>query len=359
MTAADAKSSPIPGIRRPEGGTEWDGIYGFVELRDGQIWAFGGTAHMGLAESFIRRVDRLRAEELFRADNTDSRQDEPGAAVPPRPVRPEVPITQIVEEPDGNLLVFAYDEVYRVDPKFARWTKIHQLRIGYRAGRPDAVGDYPSLTAVHRLDGDRLLCSTAVDGLVLIDGDRETHATLPGQLGVERVSRIEATVAGTLVAGQGDESPLWRFAAGAWREVDFDPGREGQPPTLAPVPLAAGGRAVRVRATLPWGDGDLLLATDEGLRRFDRRAGTLGPAPVPEPGRDVERLARDGLGRLWLAGAGLWMLAPGAAAPESLGPVPMIGQGGCGALAADPDRPDGIIAGLGDRGVVFLRVARP
>ena len=47
----------------------WPGVYGFTELRDGQVWAHGGTMHMGSVEGFIWRVHRGKAEELYGLDN--------------------------------------------------------------------------------------------------------------------------------------------------------------------------------------------------------------------------------------------------------------------------------------------------
>ena len=46
----------------------WSGIYGFTELRDGQVWAYGGTVHFG-SDGFIGRVDRGQGEALYRLDN--------------------------------------------------------------------------------------------------------------------------------------------------------------------------------------------------------------------------------------------------------------------------------------------------
>ena len=62
---AEGTSHSIPGIKKGEYDNEWEGVYGFVELRDGQVWAYGGLSHMDIDEAFIRRVDRGMAEEIF------------------------------------------------------------------------------------------------------------------------------------------------------------------------------------------------------------------------------------------------------------------------------------------------------
>jgi hypothetical protein len=42
-----------------------DGVYGFVALRDGQVWALGGTVHMGLGSAAITRVDEAAPHPLY------------------------------------------------------------------------------------------------------------------------------------------------------------------------------------------------------------------------------------------------------------------------------------------------------
>ena len=60
----------------PDDENSWEGIYGFVERADGQVWAFGGTSHMGLNSAFITRVDQPNPRRLF-AYETPADQDKP------------------------------------------------------------------------------------------------------------------------------------------------------------------------------------------------------------------------------------------------------------------------------------------
>src|SRR5207253_3837690 len=106
---------------------------------------------------------------------------------------------------------------------------------------------------------------------------------------------------------------------------------------------------------ISWTEGHLLLATDEGMRVYEKASGKLLPAPLPEPGRPVKLLCRDGLGRLWLAGEGLWMLGRDGRTLHSLDSLPMMGRTEVAALASDAKHADGIVASLGERGVLFVR----
>ena len=148
---SSGKRQSIAGIKRrnEEAGEGWDGVYGFIELRDGQVWAYGGVSHMGFNEAFIRRVDKGKAEELLRSDNSAAIKARMERRNTPKPDRPKLPITHMIEGRDGSLLVFAYSDIFRTDTKLNRWTKLHELDIQYRWGRPDAVGSYPSVSAVH------------------------------------------------------------------------------------------------------------------------------------------------------------------------------------------------------------------
>ena len=115
-------------------------------------------------------------------------------------------------------------------------------------------------------------------------------------------------------------------------------------------------KALQVHDALAWKEGELLLATDHGLRVFERSTGKTQPAPIPKPDGPVKFVGRDGLGRLWLAGEGLWMFEPATGKLHTASSLPMIGQTEPTALAADPDHSDGIILALGQRGVVFVRI---
>lgn len=484
----------------------WDGIYGFAELPDGQVWAHGGTMHMGFTRGSIRRIDGPKVEPLYRYGNADAWEGHEDEKEIPEPGHPYLPITHILPDRDGKLLVFSYSQIYRVDPGLEGWSKVHTVQIRYRPGRPDAVGSYPSIVAIHPL-GDRLLCATAIDGYVEVAGDKEIPRARPGQIGLERARRIVGSAEGTLFLPRDPGEPPWRrgpggweaaalapepgeprvegaepswgvmvgpggtvytasaadwthgtrttarriggksevlgheksglhvascfitpdgtlwnassgkllrFADGAWVEVADLPGADPGGPQIEPegekegafrlvdnslevgqglqalggdgppwllldggysqllrlahgpgfddpkldaVEVVEGADPLEVLDAIPWSEGELLLATDKGLRRFDIATGEVRPAGLPAPDRPVASLARDGHGRVWLGGEGLWLVDGDGGGLRDLGDLPMIGRTAVATMAADPEHRDGVILSLGPRGVVHLRVA--
>ena len=77
---------------------------------------------------------------------------------------PSRPITHVVEEDDG-LLVVAYSDVFRVDKALKSWKRVATLKIQYRWGRPDAIWSYPAVRAVHppRHAGEPYVLATVAD----------------------------------------------------------------------------------------------------------------------------------------------------------------------------------------------------
>jgi hypothetical protein len=198
----------------------WRGVYGFIELRDGQVWEYGGTSHMGVNDGEIVRVDGpepklLHAFHFF---------GDPG------PGSPRLPFTHIREE-DGGLLVFSYHEVFRVDRALTAWKQVGTFLIGYRWGRPDAVGAYPAVKAVHppARPGEPYMIATIADGYVAWSGDRTTPHEITGQLGAEDVDRIENTAEGTIVFESDDWLPPWRLGVKGWEVTELAPPVEPDP----------------------------------------------------------------------------------------------------------------------------------
>ena len=144
-----------------------------------------------------------------------------------------------------------------------------------------------------------------------------------------------------------DQSQLLRLAHG--------PGF--QDPKLDKIKVAEGNAVLKVRDAIPWSEGTLLLATDKGLRLFDTATDRVRPSPLRAPDRPVASLTRDGLGRVWLGGEGLWLVDPDGKTLHDVGALPMIGRTPVVTIAADPGNRDGVILSLGARGVVFVRVA--
>jgi streptogramin lyase len=198
-----------------------DGVYGFVELPDGQIWAYGGMMHLGLTTGFIARVDRGKLEQLGHYGRIpESKPDAP-------PKLPRYPITHIIPDPKGDdLLVFAYSDLFRVDTKLTNWKHLGTIEIRYRSGRPDAMGTYPALRKVIPV-GDKsgdLICTTARDGLLRIKEGQVTRYIVPGQIGDDWIDTIIPASDTSLVVGSG----LWRYTGGSWQTTSlYPPGQPG------------------------------------------------------------------------------------------------------------------------------------
>jgi hypothetical protein len=207
-----------PPPRKPDDKAFWEGVYGLIELRDGQIWVFGGSSHMGLDSGYLTRVDGPEPHPLY----TSEPPGEPGNE--PDPGRPMMPITHVVEENDG-LLVFSYSDVFQVDKELKSWKKLATLPIQYRWGRPDAVGSYPSVRTVHRpiRDGEPYVLATGGDGFVLLEGTKATSHSLPGQLGALRVSGVEDTSEGLLFFECDDRLPPWTLRESGWEVASLAP----------------------------------------------------------------------------------------------------------------------------------------
>ena len=122
------------------------------------------------------------------------------------------------------------------------------------------------------------------------------------------------------------------------------------------MPLIEGCQRLKVRDAISWSRGEVLLATDRGLRTFAIDGGKISTPPLNTGGRAVSHLVRDGRGRLWLGGEGLAVLAADGKTLHPLDALPMLGRSKVVAVAADPAHPDGAIAAVEGRGVVFVRV---
>jgi len=131
-----------------------------------------------------------------------------------------------------------------------------------------------------------------------------------------------------------------------------------QEPRLEVVPLVEAGQSARlkVRDAIAWSKGELLLATDRGLRTLAIDGGKIAVPPLYAGGRQVSRLVRDRAGRLWLGGDGLAVLDADGKTLHALDELPMLGRSKIEALAADPGNAGGAIAAVGERGVLFVRV---
>jgi hypothetical protein len=98
-----------------------------------------------------------------------------------------------------------------------------------------------------------------------------------------------------------------------------------------------------IRAALPLPDGQLMVSTDKNLLTVDPCTLKATKSALLRPGQKVGAMAHDGLGRLWLAGDGLWMVEPGGPKVHALDLGPALGRIYFTAMARDPDRPDAVL----------------
>ncbi|AGA27923.1 hypothetical protein [Singulisphaera acidiphila] len=214
-TIAEIKPPPP---RKPDDKAFWEGVYGLIELRDGQVWAFGGTSHMGVDSGYLTRVDGPEPHTLYRSEPPHDQE------FGNDPRRPMMPITHVVEENDG-LLVFSDNDVFRVDKKLKAWKKLATLPIQGRWGRPDAVGSYPSVRTVHppSREGEPYVLATVGDGYVLLEGTKVIPRGLPGQIGASNVSKIMNTSEGTFFFEGDDRLPAWTLRENGWEVASLAP----------------------------------------------------------------------------------------------------------------------------------------
>lgn len=224
-------SRNLAGIR-----DHWDGVYGFVELRDGQVWAYGGSSHMGFNSASFARTDGAAARMLVSIEPPRElqREPEPESRPEPRPSRPRMPITHVFQE-EGGLLVVSYSDVFRVDKELTSWKWVATLDLEYRWGRPDAVGAYPAVCAVNppRRSGEPYVLATIGDGYLALEAEKVTPRALPGQLGAADVVRIENSSEGTLCFEEDTQNPVWRLGSKGWEIASLAPPLELDPADAA------------------------------------------------------------------------------------------------------------------------------
>ncbi len=233
---------------------------------------------------------------------------------------------------DGQLLVFAYSNIYHVDTGLKEWTRDEPLRIRYLAGRPDAVGVYPSIVG----DPSPRRPPALRDGRRWLRVDRPTARPRPAPCRASSGStarwRIAGSAEGTLFSPRDDREPTWRLGAGGWEIADLAPPcelvpddpvsgtirqqadvgrdtRDGRPRGTVYTVSATGWRPAR-RTTARRVGGKV-----RGPRAERPRSGCLVPCFITPDGGPVERLVRrpdagsptaDGEGVAALPGGDRW-----------------------------------------------------
>jgi hypothetical protein len=143
-----------------------NGVYGFAQLPDGQVLAYGGTMHLGHRTGSIARVDRGTWESLGSYALGDRIGEEN------KPVAPRYPITHVIVMPElQGLVVFAFRDVFYVNYDLKEWRHLGTVDLHYEPGRPDAMGPYPAVRSIHLAqDGSTaMLVTTVRDGLLRVE----------------------------------------------------------------------------------------------------------------------------------------------------------------------------------------------
>jgi hypothetical protein len=244
------------GTKHPLANTPLDGVYGIGATRGGPVLTWGGMLHMGLGSADIREAE----------PRTPRYHQERGFGREPRAQgRPVLPISQLVDESgDGkSIAVFAVDGVFRTEPSFQSWTKLGTLDVQYAPGRPDAVGVYPALRAVHVLGPGHFVLATGLDGYVEFDGGRCITHSLDSEANVRSVRGIRATRDGLLFVGESGAPSFW-YRSGRWEPAALDPPLRD----VCPDPRDCGeGWSSDWRRVLVGLDGTLFSANEAGASR--------------------------------------------------------------------------------------------
>jgi hypothetical protein len=300
---------------------EWGGlnVYGFAESSSGQVLGFGGVMHMGFLRTFVAKLEPQSASSLYRYEGMapfDKAHRQRWLAAP----EPHLPITHVLEHANGTFLVLAFNQLIEANSTFNTFRRVHGFALRYSRGRPDAVGSYPAVASAI-LDGERLLLATQRDGFVEYANGQVSWHALPNQAVGEPVWCLPSP-AGVVFVGHEQSSLLTRD--GHWKAVPLELANLQDGPSLEPDPaikdpdVLAARSAFEARLRSPdYAPGSPprlrldsrtdLLAAEQGLCLQRRGEGACLPFNMPGVGR-VFALARDGDGRIWLAGEGLWFI---------------------------------------------------
>lgn len=270
----------------------WEGVYGFVELRDGQVWAFGGSMHMGINAASLVRVDELMPRPLFNYDQADN------GGKPP--TGPSAPITHIIEDGDG-LLVLSYSDVFRVDRSLKNWKAADAMSLRYKWGRPDAVGAYPAVQALLAPSraGEPIVAATAGEGLIALDGGKTAPRSSAGRLGASEVHRIENSAEGLLFI-EDDEYPAWTLGPNGWKILDLAPPFQVDPDSDAPQ---------FERDLKAWADTRVLVGSNGTIYTVSRSG--IYPGTVATARREGGKSILLGLETSSVGGAGTFLTPDG------------------------------------------------
>lgn len=213
-------------------------------------------------------------------------------------------------------------------------------------------GDVPTLLKMeanpegHLVSGfatpDGELWAASRRGLYRFSGSGWVHATALAMDDTVGPPRLRA------LATAGPPWNLFEQTSGELLRLSY----EGLLTRLRSVPNGG----ARLDDVVRWNDG-WLFATSAGLRTYDFAEKAWSNVDLAVDAGAVRVLALDGAGRLWLAGAGLWVVVGNRAVGNrviDLASLPPLAASEVIAMIADPHRRDGVIVSLGERGLVYV-----
>ena len=181
----------------------WEGVRGFVELADGQVWAFGGTERSGELASFIvRLMPGFKSVLLYPPAGKRRAGDD---------ASPTTPITHILEGAEPARVLVAFRNGVSVSDKtLSDWKPLDPLAAGHREdGALQAVGQA-------HLANNGMLLTLARGGFLEVSPDYTRRHLLDGQNTVTRPSEIVRLADG--IAFYGDGGPLF-YSKRGWHAL--------------------------------------------------------------------------------------------------------------------------------------------
>ena len=284
------------------------------------------------------RVDRILSTDqgvIFAGDNTwslrDGRWQELDLAPPHASDReaPEWHEHKVMGGPGGSYFVVSSDGSTPGRRVFTQW----------RSGVPKVLYDGRESWSAN--------CFTTPDGKIWCSDHHELFR-LEGSSWITCGKNQEWAYDPRVVSSAG---PIWILHRSAYDHqlyrLVMGPG-----PNEARIEMAATKEKDWVRGILELEARLFLVATDVGLKSWRVGEESFSPATVPVPPRKVELLTRDGSGRIWMAGEGVWLLQNGALVEVK--PKPQWESLSFKLLSPDPANRHGVVASTWDDQIMFM-----
>jgi hypothetical protein len=179
----------------------WSGVRGFVELADGQIWAFGGNDGSEAMASFVARLSGDGRFTLLHGGPGKRRSPpEPGSA-----------ITHVLEDAAADrIIMVSRDAVVVSDKTLSSWKPLDAMTSGGR--EPDA---FLARGQAH-VSKRGVLLNLVRGGIMEVTADYARRHMLDGQNPVFRPSEIVRLADGMAIYGDG--GPIF-YSKGAWHPL--------------------------------------------------------------------------------------------------------------------------------------------